>query len=72
MLEAHEGKRGHAYQDTGGKWHIGIGRNIDPSGLGLSDDEIEYLLDNDIVRVMKELAGSFSWCSNLDEVRSDA
>ena len=44
MLEAHEGKKSHAYQDVGGKWHIGIGRNIDPSGLGLADDEIEYLL----------------------------
>ena len=54
MLEAHEGKKSHAYQDVGGKWHIGIGRNIDPSGLGLADDEIEYLLDNDIVRVMRE------------------
>ena len=72
MLEAHEGKKSHVYQDVGGKWHIGIGRNIDPSGLGLSDDEVEYLLDNDLVRVMKELAGSFSWFSNLDEVRSDA
>lgn len=72
MLEAHEGKKSHAYQDVGGKWHIGIGRNIDPSGLGLADDEIEYLLDNDIVRAMRELAHAFPWYSELDEVRADA
>ena len=72
MLEAHEGKRNKAYQDPGGKWHIGIGRNIDPSGLGLSDEEVLYLLDNDIVRVMRELAGAFPWYSQLDQTRQDA
>lgn len=72
MLKSHEGKRNHAYQDIGGKWHIGIGRNIDPSGLGLSDEECSYLLDNDIVRVMRELATAFPWYSQLDQVRQDA
>jgi lysozyme len=72
MLELHEGKRDFGYM-IDGKLHIGIGRNIDvDGGLGLSDEEIGMLLDNDIVRTMRELASSFSWYSQLDEVRQDA
>tara|TARA_R110002020_G_scaffold376479_1_gene587594 strand:- start:1343 stop:1771 length:429 start_codon:yes stop_codon:yes gene_type:complete len=72
MLELHEGKRDFGYM-IDGKLHIGIGRNIDvDGGLGLSDEEIGMLLDNDIVRTMRELAGSFEWYSQLDEVRQDA
>lgn len=72
MLELHEGKRDFGYM-IDGKLHIGIGRNIDvDGGLGLSDEEIRMLLDNDIVRTMRELAGSFEWYSQLDEVRQDA
>lgn len=72
MLELHEGKRDFGYM-IDGKLHIGIGRNIDvDGGLGLSDEEIGILLDNDIVRTMRELASSFSWYSQLDEVRQDA
>jgi len=72
MLELHEGKRDFGYM-IDGKLHIGIGRNIDvDGGLGLSDEEIAILLDNDIVRTMRELASSFSWYSQLDEVRQDA
>ena len=73
MLEEHEGKRDYAYMDMNGKWHIGIGRNIDADGgLGLSEDEIDMLLDNDIVRIMRELAAEFKWFAKLDEVRADA
>jgi lysozyme len=72
MLELHEGKKDFGYM-IDGKLHIGIGRNIDvDGGLGLSDEEIRMLLDNDIVRTMRELAGSFEWYSQLDEVRQDA
>jgi lysozyme len=49
---------------------IGVGRNIDPAGgLGLSQDEIDYLLTNDIKRVTAELDKAFPWFSVLDEVR---
>jgi len=72
MLELHEGKKDFGYM-IDGKLHIGIGRNIDvDGGLGLSDEEIGMLLDNDIVRTMRELASSFEWYSQLDEVRQDA
>lgn len=72
MLEAHEGKKDFGYI-IDGKLHIGIGRNIDvDGGLGLSEEEIYMLLDNDIVRTMRELAGTFPWYSALDEVRQEA
>lgn len=74
MLTEHEGKRQFAYQDSSEspKWHIGVGRNIDADGgLGLSPEEIDFLLENDIVRSMKELANAFPWYSTLDEVRQD-
>tara|TARA_Y100000996_G_C22471481_1_gene622305 strand:+ start:610 stop:1020 length:411 start_codon:yes stop_codon:yes gene_type:complete len=70
MLTEHEGKRNHAYQ-IDGKWHIGIGRNVDSGGLGLSDEECDYLLDNDIVLYMREVANAFPWYNSMDETRQD-
>jgi len=78
MLRRHEGEvktngRHLAYRCPAGYWTIGIGRNIDPeNGLGLSDDEVDYLLSNDISRVIKELGSAFPWFSDLDEARRDA
>ena len=51
MLRKHEGVEKYAYKCTADKVTIGVGRNIDKSGgMGLSDDEIDYLLSNDIKR----------------------
>jgi len=70
MLRKHEGVETHAYKCTADKITIGVGRNIDPAGgLGLSQDEIDYLLTNDIKRVTAELDKAFPWFSVLDEVR---
>lgn len=74
MLAEHEGRREFAYQDSSEppKWHIGVGRNIDANGgIGLSNDEIDMLLDNDVVRVMRELANALPWYKQIDEVRQD-
>ena len=51
---------------------IGVGRNISESGLGLSEDEVEYLLKNDILRCRNELLGEYDWFENLDSVRQEA
>jgi lysozyme len=52
---------------------VGVGRNIDENGgLGLSDDEIEYLLANDIKRVREELEDTYFWFRALNEARQDA
>ena len=72
MLKRHEGIRQFVYQCSANKLTIGVGRNIDKDGgIGLSLDEINYLLDSDIVRCLRELSG-FDWFSELDEVRQDA
>ena len=72
MLKRHEGVESHVYRCSAGYETIGVGRNISKSGLGLSDDEVDYLLENDIVRVIKELSSEYPWFKDLDDVRKDA
>jgi len=72
QLRIHEGVRSHAYKCSANMITVGVGRNIDENGgLGLSDDEIDYLLENDIKRCRDEL-DNYSWFGDLDEVRQDA
>lgn len=72
MLKRHEGVRSHVYLCSAGYETIGVGRNISKSGMGLSDDEVNYLLENDIERVIKELSSEYPWFNTLDDVRKDA
>lgn len=46
QLRVDEGWRNKPYRDTVGKLTVGCGRNLDD--VGLRDDEIAYLLENDI------------------------
>lgn len=71
QLKRHEGVRSHVYLCSAGYETIGVGRNIAESGLGLSDDEINYLLENDIKRCKQELI-ALPWFVDLDSVRQDA
>ena len=72
QLRIHEGVRSHAYKCSANMITVGVGRNIDENGgIGLSDDEIDYLLENDIKRCKQELI-SLSWFPDLDAVRQDA
>lgn len=72
QLKLHEGVRNFAYKCSADMITIGVGRNIDENGgLGLSMDEIDYLLANDIQRCRTELE-TFSWFDDLDSVRQDA
>ncbi len=70
LLMKHEGVRNKPYEDTVGVLTIGVGRNLDD--VGLSIDEIHYLLNNDIKRCRHELSGAFDWFLDLDPVRQDA
>jgi len=78
MLRRHEGVESHAYMCSQDFLTIGVGRNIDPGsdevaqGLGLSEDEVDYLLENDIIRVAQELHSEYVWFPALDEARRDA
>lgn len=75
MLNAEEGYRRHPYMDStgqrigpNGKVTIGVGRNLTDNGL--SPDEIEYLLINDIKTAWQsseQLLGAHLW--TLDDVR---
>ncbi len=67
----HEGKKKSAYQDSLGYWTIGIGRLIDSrKNAGLSDDEMLYLLRNDLAESEKELM-RFPWFTKMDRVRQE-
>ncbi len=47
---------GHAYQDSKSYWTIGIGRLIDKrKGGGITREEAEYLLDNDLATARADL-----------------
>ena len=72
MLKRHEGVKKHVYTCSAGYDTIGAGRNISPSGLGLSESEIHMLLTNDIYRVVGELSEEYKWFDDLDTVRKDA
>lgn len=67
QIRFHEGVRNKVYKDHLGIETIGVGRNL--VDRGLSDDEINYLLENDIKIITDELDKSFSWWTDLDEVR---
>lgn len=71
QLKRHEGYRTHFYRCSSGLATIGVGRCIEEGSLGLSDDEILYLLQNDVARCKRELL-AFSWFMDLDQVRQDA
>jgi len=72
MLRRHEGVRNFVYVCSEGYETIGVGRNIADSGLGLSDDEVDYLLDNDIKRVREELNDEYYWFGALNDARQEA
>ena len=59
MLRRHEGVKNFVYLCSEGYETIGVGRNIADSGLGLSDDEVDYLLE-------------YYWFGGLNEARQHA
>ena len=70
QLRRDEGVVKHAYQDTEGYWTIGVGRLIDKRrGGDLSEEEIDFLLNNDVAEKEKALEASVSFYKELDEAR---
>jgi lysozyme len=67
QLHRDEGLRLMPYTDTVGKLTIGVGRNL--TDRGISDDEAQYLLDNDIAICIGELRSAYPWFDRLDEAR---
>ena len=48
----------------------GSGRNLDD--VGISEEEAEHLLANDVAKVKSKLAKALPWIATLDEVRQAA
>ena len=68
-LKFEEGYRGHCYICTAGAHTVGYGRNIDANGgIGISEDEADYLLENDIKRTIKECQ-RWTWFDELNPSR---
>jgi len=73
LLKRHEGVETHVYLCSANRQTIGVGRNVDArGGLGISPDEVDFLLSNDIVRCVKEINKEYVWFGDLDEVRTEA
>jgi lysozyme len=66
-LARDEGRRKYPYADTGMKLTVGVGRNL--TDRGLRDDEIDYLLANDIHAAAADLDHNLPWWRTLDPVR---
>ena len=67
QIRMHEGVEHKVYEDTEGIKTVGVGRNLEDRGL--SDDEVDYLLSNDIDICVKELEQTFDWYDDLDDIR---
>lgn len=69
-LVKEEGFRPYVYQDHLGYWTIGIGRLVDRrKGGGITYDEAEYLLGNDIRARETALESRLPWYKDLDSTR---
>lgn len=72
-LKRHEGLRLHVYQDHLGYWTIGYGRMVDARrGGGITEEEAEHLLENDVGRVEQSLDNQIPWWREQPEAVQDA
>ena len=70
QITRHEGEVLHAYPDHLGFDTIGVGRLIDKrKGGGITHDEAQYLLNNDINTRVESLQAKLPWFEGLSEVR---
>lgn len=71
QLRGDEGFKRTVYRCSQGYLTIGVGRNVDPSqpGTGLRDDEIAYMLNNDIDERIDALTRALPWFQDLDDAR---
>ena len=72
-LKRHEGVILHGYYDHLNYMTCGVGRCLEEGvGIGLTMEEAEYLLANDIARVREELTKTFEWFEDRNEPRQEA
>lgn len=63
-IKKHEGLMLKPYRCPAGKLSIGYGRNLEDCGI--SQEEADYLLLNDIEKAEKELKNNFKWVESID------
>lgn len=69
LIKRHEGLRLKLYKCSQGKLTIGYGRNL--QDCGISKAEAEFMLQNDIEKVLSDLNKSIPWYINLSENRQE-
>jgi lysozyme len=70
MVKRHEGLRLKLYADSCGKLTIGYGRCIED--IGISQQEADLLLMNDLTRSVNDLANNLPWLYEIDDIRRAA
>lgn len=69
-LKRDEGLRLKPYKDSVGKLTIGYGRNLEDRGI--TQQEAEHLLENDMAEVILDLGFQFPWFLHLSDNRKRA
>ena len=73
IIKKHEGCVLHCYEDHLGYMTIGVGRLIDKKkGGGITEDEAEYLLKNDIKRVVIQYCNTSGKTNHEDDAALSA
>ena len=67
LLTRDEGLRLKPYRCTAGRLTIGVGRNLED--VGITKEEAEQMLSNDISRVVVDIVKRLPWALNLDDAR---
>lgn len=67
QIKRHEGFRFKVYKDTKGILTIGYGRNLE--GRGITQEEAEYLLTNDVKEFTDAVNKKYKWVHDLTEPR---
>jgi lysozyme len=67
QLRRDEGSRNMPYVDTRGKVTIGVGRNL--TDMGVSQSEIDLMLQNDVATATETLHSRLPYFAALDPVR---
>lgn len=70
-IKQHEGFVPYAYQDSRGYWTIGYGTLIDKRGGGITEEEGQYLLNNQLNAKLEELDTEIPWWRLLDDPRQN-
>ena len=70
-LREEEGWSSTIYKCSENKMSLGYGRNVDPDGgIGITREEGEFMLANDVRRTIEELENAFPQFGDLDQQRT--